>query len=177
MLIFVTGGSGSGKSAYAEARILELKEKKRLPVFYLATMQVYGSDEEKIVKRHLKLREGKGFETVEQPRDIEKSTGKVTKGSIILLEDVSNLVANEMFIGETIVGEDQVVEKTCQGIMKLYEIAEDMAMVAGNVFEDGMEYSDTTRSYIRAMARVNNFLASKADESYEIVAGIPVRLK
>ncbi len=176
MLILVTGGSGSGKSAYAEARIKELKEKKQLPVYYLATMQVYGSDEEKIVKRHLKLREGKGFETVEQPRDIEKCLGRFPKRSIILLEDVSNLVANEMFREDEIIDEDIVVEKICSGIMNLYDNTEDMAMVAGNIFEDGMDYSETTRSYIRAMARVNNFLASKADEAYESVAGIPVRL-
>lgn len=177
MLILVTGGSGSGKSAYAEERIVELKEKKQLPVYYLATMQVYGSDEEKIVNRHLKLREGKGFKTLEQPRDIEKCGDKLPKGSIILLEDVFNLVANEMFREEEIIGEDTVVEKVCSGIMKLYEYTEDMVLVAGNIFEDGMNYSETTGSYIRAMARVNNYLASKADEAYEAVAGIPVRLK
>ena len=177
MLILVTGGSGSGKSAYAESRIMELKEAKQLPVYYLATMQVYGSDEEKIVNRHLKLREGKGFKTLEQPQDIEYCSDVLPKGSIILLEDISNLVANEMFREEEIIDEDEVVEKICRGVMKLYENTEDMVMVAGNVFEDGMDYSETTRSYIRAMARVNNFLASEADEAYESVAGIPVRLK
>ena len=35
MLITVTGGSGSGKSAYAEKRILDLGERER---FYIATM-------------------------------------------------------------------------------------------------------------------------------------------
>ena len=39
-MILVLGGSGCGKSAYAEKRIQEAAEKVRATIYYLATMQV-----------------------------------------------------------------------------------------------------------------------------------------
>ena len=65
MITLVLGGSGSGKSAYAE-HLLDGKTNK----YYIATMQVYDAEGEKKVARHRRLRAGKGFVTMEQPRDI-----------------------------------------------------------------------------------------------------------
>ena len=96
-MILITGGSGSGKSAYGEKRILEAGEMTR---YYIATMEVFGEEGRKKVERHKMLRQGKGFITIESPKDVgrveklEKTgNGKLT----VLLECVSNLTANEMF--------------------------------------------------------------------------------
>lgn len=62
MMAVVTGGSGSGKSAFAEDKILSLGQGKR---FYIATMHPYDEESYKRVERHRKMRAGKGFETVE----------------------------------------------------------------------------------------------------------------
>ena len=61
MMIFVFGGSGSGKSEYAEQRILEAGE---MPRYYVATMEPFGEVGKKRIERHLMLRVGKGFTTV-----------------------------------------------------------------------------------------------------------------
>ena len=68
MFILVTGGSGSGKSEYAE-NLLEDSPGK----YYIATMQVYDAEGRKKVARHQRLRAGKGFQTIEQTRDIHKA--------------------------------------------------------------------------------------------------------
>ena len=52
-MILVIGGSGSGKSAYAEKVALECQKEKRH--FYLATMHVFGEEGQKKVERHRKL--------------------------------------------------------------------------------------------------------------------------
>ena len=44
-MILVIGGSGSGKSAYAEKVALECQKEKRH--FYLATMHVFGEEGQK----------------------------------------------------------------------------------------------------------------------------------
>ena len=41
MLIYVYGGSGSGKSAYAEQRIVDSGETMR---YYIATMEPFGEE-------------------------------------------------------------------------------------------------------------------------------------
>ena len=63
MLLMVTGGSGSGKSAYAEGRVLMFGEGERL---YLATMRCYDEETKRRIERHRRMRSGKGFETVER---------------------------------------------------------------------------------------------------------------
>ena len=50
MITLVTGGSGSGKSAYAES-LLSSCEGIR---YYIATMQIYDAEGEKKVERHRK---------------------------------------------------------------------------------------------------------------------------
>ena len=57
MITLITGGSGSGKSAYAEECIGMLSE--GCHKYYLATMQVFGEEGQAKVERHQKLRSGK----------------------------------------------------------------------------------------------------------------------
>ena len=103
MITLVTGGSGSGKSEYAEGLILDSSCSRR---FYVATMIAYGKEGRDKVERHRVLRKGKGFITIEKPRNVgevmvgEYETGLSPlsrTGRALLLECVSNLAANEMF--------------------------------------------------------------------------------
>ena len=95
-IALITGGSGSGKSAFAENLVLKQPAENR---YYLATMQVYGSEGRERVMRHRQLRHGKGFETLEYPTDVADCIGKIHQptAAVVLLECMSNLVANEMF--------------------------------------------------------------------------------
>ncbi len=62
MLYLVTGGSASGKSAYAESLLLQSEAKHRV---YLATMRPWDEECVKRIERHRWMREGKGFSTAE----------------------------------------------------------------------------------------------------------------
>ena len=172
MLSIYIGGSGSGKSLLAEKRVLELACGKK---YYLATMEVYGEEGRKKVQRHQEMRKEKGFETIEKPRDlvdvIEDKTGTV------LLECMSNLVANEMFRGEEMIPEDMVVKKVCREVLALNEKVENLVIVTNNIFEDGVGYEEETRNYIRALGKINERLVFNAQEVYEVVVGIEVKLK
>ena len=59
MFQIVTGGSGSGKSAFAEALAMELGEKR----YYIATMYPFGEESKKKIARHRAMRAEKQFET------------------------------------------------------------------------------------------------------------------
>ena len=94
MIVLVTGGSGYGKSTWAEKLIQTLPAEKRV---YIATMQVYDRESELRVERHRKQRADKGFRTVECEKNL--SGALIEDGSTVLLEDLVNLTANEMFDG------------------------------------------------------------------------------
>ncbi|MBO5452324.1 MAG: bifunctional adenosylcobinamide kinase/adenosylcobinamide-phosphate guanylyltransferase [Lachnospiraceae bacterium] len=176
MMTLIIGGSGSGKSAYAEDYVVSLSEKKKK--YYIATMQIYDDEGEKKMERHRMLRSGKGFFTIEQPVDIKKAVEKMENGEkTALLECVSNLTANEMFSEEVPVTEEVITEKIVGGIVSLNEQLSHLVIVSNNIFEDGKEYDETTMAYIRAMGRINQKLAELADEVVEVVVGIPLVVK
>ena len=62
MIHLVTGGSGSGKSAYAEQCILDFGGTRRV---YIATMQPFGAEGQARIARHRKMRAAKKFSTIE----------------------------------------------------------------------------------------------------------------
>lgn len=98
MITLVTGGSGSGKSAFAEKLVLSLTGESYI---YLATMQNDGDEEtNRRIARHRGMRADKGFVTVEQSMDLSKAD--IPEGACVLLECLPNLVANEMFDGGSI---------------------------------------------------------------------------
>lgn len=177
MRYLVYGGSGSGKSTFAENIVSKLDTKTKI---YLATMQVYDEEGLKKVKRHQELRKDKGFLTVEAPNDFSKHkelTGSFIENSTVLLECMSNLVANEMFRDDTIVSKDEVIDKVTKEILKLFNKFENVVLVSNNIFEDGIEYDNTTLDYMEALAAINTNVSAYCDEVWEIVAGIPLKYK
>lgn len=191
MMVLVIGGSGSGKSAYAESLTDDLRKKdadgksdqrggaeEKCKKYYLATMKILDEEGRKKVERHRSLRSGKGFDTVEQSIDIHRAVEKMGAGErIVLLECLSNLTANEMFSGEEPTAAGQVVEKIMRGLETLKAQTAHLIVVTNNVFEDGIAYEEATMKYIRAMGELNRRLAGLADQVVEVVAGIPIVIK
>ena len=175
-MTLIIGGSGSGKSAYAEDYMVSISEDRKK--YYIATMQIYDEEGKRKVERHRMLRGGKGFSTIEQPVDIGKAAEKMeAEDRTALLECVSNLTANEMFSGEVPGTEEAITEKIVGGIAVLNRELTHLVIVSNNVFEDGNVYDKTTMAYIRAMGRINQKLAEMADEVVEVVVGIPIVIK
>lgn len=193
MITLVTGGSGSGKSAYAESLLYSCEGIR----YYIATMQIYDAEGEKKVERHRKLRAGKGFLTIESPMNVGKiqfacagkaeqaqyrqETERKVQGSSekksALLECMSNLTANEMFTKDGMKSEEEVVEKIVSEIQTLSQKLDNLVIVTNNVFEDGVIYDAGTMEYLKALGRINAALARLADRVAEVVVGIPVELK
>lgn len=178
MIHLVTGGSGSGKSAYAEKLVTE--QYKKDSKYYIATMQVYDEEGKARIERHRQMRNGKGFTTIEQPAYIEEALTKIDKWEekqcVALVECMSNLAANEIFQEEEI-RPYAAVERILKGIKTLSKHLHGLVIVTNNVFEDGIEYDAGTQEYLKALGQINEGLASMADTVTEVVVGIPVPLK
>lgn len=183
-MILVTGGSSSGKSAYAEMLLSDIRDMDEK--YYIATMKIWDAEGQKRVEKHRQMRAGKGFVTIEQPTDavqaLEKMTWKSDGGSekrnrkscCALLECMSNLTANEMFTGQGVVPESQVAKKIVAQVQTLANQLSQLIIVTNNVFEDGVEYDESTLAYMRALGKINRRLAVQAERVIEVVAGIPV---
>ncbi|MBR1444628.1 MAG: bifunctional adenosylcobinamide kinase/adenosylcobinamide-phosphate guanylyltransferase [Firmicutes bacterium] len=168
MIRLIYGGSGSGKSEYAET--LAVKEGGELK--YIATMIPWGEETEEKIKKHRRARIGKGFETIECYRDIGRL--ELNENDTVLLECMSNLTANEFF------GDGADREKTAEKIVKdIKMISEKCAVliiVSNNIFDDGTEYDKDTLEYMKCLAEINTRIAEMADDVTEVVCGIGVKI-
>ena len=186
MITLVYGGSSSGKSQFAENLMWKSDFEKK---YYLATMKKSDDTKERI-SRHRSLREGKGFLTlefstdipnavskmkeIEQSEDKEKSLSKHKR--ILLLECMSNLVANEMFRDGKMHSAEDCCRKILEDVQKVSEQVDSLIIVTNNVFEDGISYDEGTKEYLKCLGRINQSLARLSDEVYEVVVGIGIRL-
>ncbi len=183
MLYLVTGGSGSGKSAFAEDLIVKLhNDKLSGNLYYIATMHSYDEESDKRIERHRTLREGKGFITVEKELILEEEELKIDAGGTCLLEDLSNLLANEMYMGHDreyfAVQEAEEHMRGAENLLcRLFAISRsctDLVIVSNEIFSDGVQYDKETLYFMKQLGYLNCHLARQADGVIEVVCGIPI---
>ena len=194
MIHLVTGGSGSGKSEYAE-NWLTGRNKKDGTYIYIATMQPYTEETMKKIERHHRLRAGKGFRTLEKYTDLSEL--EIPKNQGILLECISNLVANELYREDGTLND---LKETKEKVLKVIEElqyqpntqARDLIkkqsstigvvvpsisnMFFTNVI-NGIESYFEKSDYRECIGMVNQSLAELADIVTEVVYGIPVCIR
>ena len=173
-MVLITGGSGSGKSAYAEACISNLAGNRQK--YYLATMRLLDQETRRKAENHRKARSGKGFLTIERPWNVSEALQE-TAGNAVLLECMSNLAANEMFARQIPEPFETVAERIVKDVEALNRGLAVLVVVTNHVFEDGVQYEEATMAYIKALGIINRRLAAMADRVVEVAAGIPLILK
>ena len=172
-LILVIGGSGSGKSAFAERTLLSLAEGR--PV-YLATMEEGDEESLRRIARHRAMRQrhgaaaGKSFVTVERPVDIGGAA--VEPGDCVLLEDLGNLLSNEIWSSAG--AGEQAETAILSGINAILNRAALLVVVSNEIFSDGAEWTDDMARYVQSLGRLHQALADRAETVVEVVCGIPV---
>lgn len=170
MMVLVTGGSGSGKSPLPRIKFCPLEKAGRI---YIATMHPYDEESHLRVRRHRKMREGKGFETVECYTGL--SSLEFEKNPVLLLECMSNLAANEMF--EESGAGTHTVEAIVEGVKKIKAQAKHLVIVTNEIFSEAAAYEGDTVRYQEYLGKINQKLGQMADEVVEVVYGIPIWLK
>ena len=189
MLHIVYGGSASGKSSYAESFAMSLQGEGRL--LYIATMYPYKWNTTEIdpetmqrIERHRAMRADKGFDTVECYWHVEHIVAK--RQDVLLLECMSNLLANEMYLEpDSNAGSDMaetmspVSNKIVQALINLSTRVQELVIVTNDVFSDGgsLTYDESTREYVKNLAEIKCALAREAATVTEVVCGIPVIVK
>lgn len=168
MMILVTGGSKCGKSRFAESLFKDRTEQK----YYIATMKPYGDEAFSAIEHHHKMRADKGFLTIEQYTDIDSVS--VEDGSAILLECMGNLLANEMFNANQII---DCTDKIITNIIHISCKSKLLVIVTNQVCSDGLQYEKGTAEYIASLGKINQKIAAYADEVFECIYGIPVKIK
>ena len=172
MTYFLSGGSKSGKSMLAQRIARSLPA----PHYYLATLRPTDEEDRAIVRRHLKERDGWGFETIEFESGILSALEQASAGGTFLLDSVTALLANEMFRADGSVDASAGARMT-DDLLRFAALAGHVVFVADFVFSDGRDYGALTECYRAALGSAGTALAAACDNVAELSASIPLWYK
>ena len=160
MLVLISGPNSSGKSLFAEGLISRTGGDR----FYIATMVPQTEDNRRRIEKHRAQRQGLHFTTLELPYGV--GSAPVTPGSAVLLEDVSNLMANAFFDRgrgpEDVLRDILALSRRCSLLV---------AVTISGLSADG--YDGETADYIAALTSLNQALLREADLAAEMRDGNP----
>jgi adenosylcobinamide kinase/adenosylcobinamide-phosphate guanylyltransferase len=169
MIFLVLGPNGSGKSAFAEKTAVELSAGS--PLFYIATMIPYGEEGKERVEKHRRQRADNRFVTVEKATGV--SSVAFPRSAVVLLEDVSNLLGNTLFIGSRQGGADSVFAEIKEMCGKCRAAV--LVSIDGLTASD--EFDEETNGYINELNKLNEKLAAFADKVIAMREGQPEIVK
>ena len=177
----VVGGASSGKSAYAEqlACACASARAQESQLIYFATMESAGAEAQERIARHRRLRADKGFETFECPRGLDTAQLPADIGeAVVLLEDIGNLVANELFADyPQPLDADAAYERIMAGLKRVADVCGSLVVVGNEIGSDGEEHTAETAAYVQLVGRVQCAFAQLCDTVIECTAGIPQAVK
>lgn len=187
-MILVTGGSASGKSAFAEGLAMKHDSGKKL---YIATMKPSDEECQQRIEKHRLLRKDKNFETVECfDLSLREAYDEKYSNHVGLFECMSNYLSNVMFHKENYFDYDkyietgwtekernQFVDAMVNELILLDQKLDTLIVVTNEVFSDGKKYDQVTTEYLHILADCNRKLAQYSKEVYEVVCGIEIRRK
>lgn len=179
-LILILGGARSGKSRFAEDLAGKLAQSQ--PVLYLATATPMDEEMAHRIQRHRQERPLHWL-TVESPVYISEAVREVvTDHSIpVLLLDCLTLLTSNWLL-DTSLGSEEETEKALQTelttLLKDLKTSGITALIVSNEVGMGIVPAyPLGRQYRDTLGRLNQWIASQADQVFWLAAGIPIELK
>lgn len=170
MNVLISGGCKNGKTAFAQdiARRLS-REGKR---YYVATMVPLDDEDRARIDRHIRDREGMGFETLECSRDLADCFSRAQKDATFLVDSVTALLVHEMF-PDTHAGQadPNAVNRCREGLLQIANEAQNAVFVSDYLYSDAARYDDFTEQYRASLASLDRVLAQVCDTVIELCAG------
>lgn len=161
MIVFVLGGVKSGKSMFAQycAQYLHKEAGGRLK--YIATMLPADDEDGLRIKRHVKDRQGWGFETVEEGSDAARIADAVGACDVVLMDSITSYVQNDVFDAHGI--KNISSSALSEEIIKLLCRAMHTVVVSDYIFSNAESFGEGTLYYMKLLGAVHKSVATACD--------------
>ena len=169
MRILLLGGSKSGKSMLGQRLTRQLADGG--PMIYWATLEPRDTEDRAIVRRHLAERDGWGFETIEQGRQLPQALEWVSPAGTVLFDSITACLACQMFSGPQ--PDAAAPERTAEELLTVSRHPRHFVCVCDELWRDGVTYETWTETYRRGLAEICRRLAAEFDVVCEMTAGLP----
>ena len=166
-IIFITGGTRSGKSSFA----CKLAEEKSTKPVYLATARIWDDDFKERVKHHQDDRGG-NWHTIEEEKNIDKL---IIEGKTVVLDCITLWLTNIFHDNE------YNLDKSLAEAKKIWDnfIRQDFELIAVSN-ELGLSIhpeNKIARKFTDLQGFMNQYIALCSTHTYLIVSGIPIKIK
>jgi len=174
-IILITGGARSGKSRYAEDLALKYPGAR----IYLATCPPAQGDDPEMAARiegHKRQRLDKGWQTIEQPLDLCGVVMAHGQTPLFLIDCLTLWVSNLMMDQDDF-DEQDMVRRTETLLDCLEQFEGTVIMVSNEVGQGIVPDNQLARRYRDLVGRLNQMIATAADQVFLVSCGLPLKLK
>ncbi len=172
-LTLILGGIRAGKSTYAQ-RLAASGSR----VLFVATAEAGDKDMEGRIKAHRESRPAE-WDTLEEPINLVSAlTPLLPRHDTILLDCLTLWVSNMLLAESAPESTRHDIHAATRGLLDLYRSGEASWVIVSN--EVGLGVVPPTklgRKYADELGRVNQLVATEADDVYFMAAGLPLSLK
>ncbi|WP_417910201.1 bifunctional adenosylcobinamide kinase/adenosylcobinamide-phosphate guanylyltransferase [Candidatus Electronema sp. PJ] len=175
-LTLITGGSRSGKSAFAQ----HLAEGIDVPRCFLATCPRIDPEMDGRILRHQRERQGKGWQTVEEPLCLADVLRCRSAEETVLIDCLTLWISNLMHEAEQ-QGRELNEEHISALTEELCRVAcarqGKVILVSGEVGLGIVPDNPASRLFRDLTGRCNQVAAAAAEEVFLVCCGIPIKIK
>lgn len=166
-IILITGGQRSGKSSYAEKLALSISPH---PV-YLATSRIW---DEEFRQRVIKHQERRGSEWTNIEEEKTLSRHKLS-GRVVVIDCVTLWCTNFFFDLQADV--DKALQELQREFENFTNQESTFIFVTNEIGSGAVSENKIQRQFTDLQGWMNQYIASKANQVYLMVSGIPVLIK
>lgn len=166
-ITLITGGQRSGKSNYAEQLALSLSPH---PV-YMATSRIWDDEHRRRIERH-KANRGKEWTNIEEEKELSKHD---LADRIILIDCITLWATNFFFDLESNV--EQSLDALKSEFDNFTRQNAQFIFVTNEIGMGEMPQNEIQRKFADLQGWLNQYIASKSDDVYLMISGIPIKIK
>lgn len=177
MIVLVTGGARSGKSAYAE-KIAQKLGGNPSNCYYLATGEAFDDEMKARIAKHRQSR-GDSFVTVEEPVDLAEACRRLPASArVVLVDCLTTWLGNLAYRCEQEGSIDVERHPALLAWLDFLDQAPCHVVMVSNELGMGLVPADpASRAFRDAQGRLNQGVAQRSDVVTFMVSGLPLAVK
>lgn len=175
-IIFITGGSRSGKSAHG----LVLAESIVGERVYIATCPVVDEEMASRIQKHRQQREASRWRTIEETIDLAGALRETRESAVRLIDCLTLWINNLLYRAQECTQDltEEEIAGLCSELMTVCtELPGTVILIANEVGMGIVPDNPLSRRYRDLAGRCNQIMAAGADRVIMMICGLPLEIK